>query len=57
MLQVEDFRNGVSFLQRLLGVDRERIGISGTSNSGGTVIYAAPIDRRIKAVNWRRSRS
>src|SRR3984893_1080638 len=50
MLQVEDFRNGVSFLQRLPGVDRERIGIWGTSNSGGTVIYAAAIDRRIKAV-------
>jgi fermentation-respiration switch protein FrsA (DUF1100 family) len=50
LLQVEDFRNGVSFLQRLPGVDRERIGIWGTSNSGGTVIYAAAIDRRIKAV-------
>src|SRR5216683_149040 len=48
--QVEDFRNGVSFLQRADGVDRERIGIWGTSNSGGTVIYAAAVDRRIKAV-------
>jgi uncharacterized protein len=48
--QVEDFRNGVSFLQRAPGVDRERIGIWGTSNSGGTVIYAAAVDRRIKAV-------
>jgi fermentation-respiration switch protein FrsA (DUF1100 family) len=50
LLQVEDFRNGVSFLQRLPGVDRDRIGIWGTSNSGGTVIYAAAVDRRIKAV-------
>ncbi len=48
--QVEDFRNGVSFLQRAEGVARDRIGIWGTSNSGGTVIYAAAIDRRIKAV-------
>jgi hypothetical protein len=50
LVQVEDFRNGVSFLQRTPGVDRERVGIWGTSNSGGTVIYAAAVDRRIKAV-------
>jgi fermentation-respiration switch protein FrsA (DUF1100 family) len=50
LAQVEDFRNGVSFLQRLPGVNRESIGIWGTSNSGGTVIYAAAVDRRIKAV-------
>jgi hypothetical protein len=50
LIQVEDFRNGVSFLQRVGGLDRERIGIWGTSNSGGTVIYAAAVDRRIKAV-------
>ncbi|HKV54827.1 MAG TPA: alpha/beta fold hydrolase [Candidatus Binataceae bacterium] len=50
LVQVEDFRNGVSFLQRTQGVDRERIGIWGTSNSGGTVIYAAAVDPRIKAV-------
>jgi len=50
LVQVEDFRNGVSYLQRTPGVDRERIGIWGTSNSGGTVIYAAAVDRRIKAV-------
>jgi uncharacterized protein len=50
LVQVEDFRNGVSFLQRTPDVDRERIGIWGTSNSGGTVIYAAALDRRIKAV-------
>jgi uncharacterized protein len=50
LVQVEDFRNGVSFLQRAPGVNRERIGIWGTSNSGGTVIYAAAVDPRIKAV-------
>lgn len=50
LVQVEDFRNGVSFLQRQPGVDRERIGIWGTSNSGGIVIYAAAVDPRIKAV-------
>ena len=48
--QVEDFRNGVSFLQLADGVNRDRIGIWGTSNSGGTVIYAAAVDPRIKAV-------
>jgi uncharacterized protein len=50
LLQVEDFRNGVSYLQRAPGVDRERIDIWGTSNSGGTVIYATAVDQRIKAV-------
>lgn len=50
LIQVEDFRSGVGFLQRLPGVDPERIGIWGTSNSGGIVIYAAAVDRRIKAV-------
>ena len=50
LIQVEDYRNGVSFLQRLPGVDPEHIGIWGTSNSGGIVIYAAAVDRRIKAV-------
>jgi fermentation-respiration switch protein FrsA (DUF1100 family) len=50
LVQVEDFRNGVSFLQRAPGVDREHIGIWGTSNSGGTVIYAVAVDPRIKAV-------
>jgi fermentation-respiration switch protein FrsA (DUF1100 family) len=48
--QVEDFRNGVSFLQRVPGVDPQRIGIWGTSYSGGVVIYAAAVDPRIKAV-------
>jgi uncharacterized protein len=50
LAQVEDFRNGVSFLQRTAGIDRDHIGIWGTSNSGGTVIYAAAVDPRIKAV-------
>jgi uncharacterized protein len=50
LIQVEDYRNGVSYLQRLAGVDPERIGIWGTSNSGGIVVYAAAVDRRIKAV-------
>jgi fermentation-respiration switch protein FrsA (DUF1100 family) len=50
LVQVDDFRNGVSFLQRAPGVNREHIGIWGTSNSGGTVIYAAAVDPRIKAV-------
>jgi fermentation-respiration switch protein FrsA (DUF1100 family) len=50
LAQVEDFRNGVSFLQHTSGADRERVGIWGTSNSGGTVIYTAAVDRRIKAV-------
>jgi len=40
--QVEDFRNGVSFLQRVPGMDPKRIGIWGTSYSGGVVSEVMP---------------
>jgi uncharacterized protein len=48
--QHEDYRNAVSWLTEQPEVDRERIGIWGTSFSGGHVIHLAVIDRRIKAV-------
>ncbi|MEU6559328.1 alpha/beta hydrolase [Nocardia nova] len=48
--QVEDFRNAVSFLRSRDDVDRERIGVWGTSFGGGHVLVAAATDRRIKCV-------
>jgi fermentation-respiration switch protein FrsA (DUF1100 family) len=50
MQEVEDARNAISFLQRLPGVDANRIGIWGTSFGGGIVSYTAAVDRRVKAV-------
>lgn len=50
MQEVEDARNAISFLQRLAGVDADRIGIWGTSFGGGIVSYTAAVDRRVKAV-------
>lgn len=48
--EVEDVRNAISFVQRLPGVDGERIGIWGSSFGGGIVSYTAAVDRRVKAV-------
>ncbi|WP_261777645.1 MULTISPECIES: alpha/beta hydrolase [unclassified Rhodococcus (in: high G+C Gram-positive bacteria)] len=48
--KVEDYRNAISYLQSRPEVDADRIGIWGTSFSGGTVIHVAGVDRRVKAV-------
>src|SRR3954454_10597565 len=45
LLQVRDYRNAITFVQTLDGVDPERIGIWGTSLSGGHVLMVAAIDR------------
>lgn len=47
---VEDYRNAISWLSDQPQVDRDRIGIWGTSYSGGLVAYASAIDKRVKAV-------
>lgn len=49
--QVADFRNAITFAETLPGVDAERIGIWGSSYSGGHVIVVAATDRRVKAVS------
>lgn len=48
--EVEDFRAAVSFLQGEPGIDRDRIGIWGSSNGGSVVIAVAALDARVKAV-------
>jgi fermentation-respiration switch protein FrsA (DUF1100 family) len=49
-MQVRDYRNAITFVQTLDGVDPERIGIWGTSNAGGHVLAVAALDRRVRCV-------
>jgi len=48
--QIEDYRNAVTWISGHSQVDPERIGVWGTSKSGGHVLYLASYDKRIKAV-------
>ncbi len=47
--QQEDYRNAITWLSQQPTVDAERIGVWGTSYSGGHVLYLAAFDRRIRA--------
>ena len=48
--QRRGYRDAITFVQTLDGPDPERIGIWGTSYSGGHVLVVAAQDRRVKAV-------
>ncbi|HUI28180.1 MAG TPA: alpha/beta fold hydrolase [Candidatus Kryptonia bacterium] len=48
--QITDYRNAITFARQLPSVDRDRIGIWGTSYSGAHVLVVAALDRRVKAV-------
>ena len=48
--QVRDYRHAVTYASMLPEVDPARIGIWGSSYSGGHVLVVAAIDRRVKAV-------
>lgn len=48
--EVEDFRNGISFLQSCGSVDPHRIAIWGVSFGGGVVLQTAAVDRRVRCV-------
>lgn len=47
--QQEDYRNAITWVSRQEGIDPERIGIWGTSYSGGHVLHVAAFDRRVRA--------
>ncbi len=47
--QHEDFRNAISWLSTQPGIDAGRIGIWGSSYSGGHAMYLAAFDRRVRA--------
>ena len=48
--QVLDMRHALSWLRLQPGIDRERIGLWGTSYSGGHALVVAAQDRRVKCV-------
>lgn len=50
VVQKRGYRDAISFAQTLDGVDPDRIGIWGTSYSGGHVIEVAALDRRVGCV-------
>lgn len=50
VLQYRDIRNAISYAASRPEVDASRIGLWGTSFSGGHVLVVAAIDRRVKAV-------
>lgn len=47
---VEDYRNAISWACEHPEIDPHRIGLWGTSYSGGLAVYAATYDKRVKAV-------
>ena len=46
--QIEDYRNALSFVAGLPGVDKDRLGVWGISYSGGHGLILAAIDPRVK---------
>jgi len=49
MLQIQDIRNAVTFLQHQPEVYADRIGLLGVSLGGANVSYAAGVEERVKA--------
>src|SRR5262245_45435875 len=49
-MQIEDYKNAISFLETRGEVDSNRIGAWGISYSGGHMIILAAVDRRVKCV-------
>lgn len=49
-LQIRDYRHAITYASTFPGVDPQRIGVWGSSYSGGHVLVVGAIDRRVKAV-------
>jgi cephalosporin-C deacetylase-like acetyl esterase len=49
-VQVRDYRHAITFAQTLDGVDRDRVGVWGSSYAGGHVLVVAAIDKRVGCV-------
>jgi uncharacterized protein len=49
-LQMQDGRDAITYLRLRPDVDRRRIGVWGTSYSGGVALMLAAADRRVKCV-------
>ena len=50
VLQIRDYRDAITFACKLEQIDSQRIGIWGSSYSGGHVLQVAAFDRRVKCV-------
>lgn len=48
--QVRDYRDAITFAETLKQTDPQRIGVWGSSYSGGHALVVAALDRRVKAV-------
>lgn len=48
--QIKDYRNAITWISSIPQVNKGKIGIWGTSYSGGHVLHIAAIDKRVKAV-------
>src|SRR5712664_3638674 len=48
--QIRDYRHAITYASSLPQVDKERIGIWGTSYTGGHALIVAAIDKRVKCV-------
>jgi fermentation-respiration switch protein FrsA (DUF1100 family) len=48
--QVEDYRNAITWVSEQPEVDPKRIGLWGSSYSGGIIVYVATFDKRVKAL-------
>jgi len=48
--QIEDYKNGICFIESLDEIDSERIGIWGISYSGGHVLVIGSTDPRVKCI-------
>jgi uncharacterized protein len=48
--QMRDYRHAITYAQSRSEIDRDRIGVWGTSYTGGLVLIVAALDRRVKCV-------
>jgi fermentation-respiration switch protein FrsA (DUF1100 family) len=48
--QIRDYRHAITFARGLPDIDRERVGVWGTSYSGGHGLVLGAIDRRVRCV-------
>ena len=48
--QISDYSDAITYAQTLPGVDAKRVGVWGSSYSGGHVLVVGATDRRVKAV-------
>jgi fermentation-respiration switch protein FrsA (DUF1100 family) len=48
--QVRDYRHAITWVMRQPGIDRDRIGVWGSSYSGGHSLVVGALDRRVKCV-------